>query len=274
MWKRLRLNQLSTQLAWFVVLIGLLIASVLTFKLPERSADVSVGSYVLGSFPSGLAFYSGQGSANYYSISPLNDYFITAQGYRTALAATTSTANEDHIQQEIDTLKSYIGISLPEYNTYRADHLRYTTKRLDQHTVEVTRTLKAPSNPAAVTTGITLSYDDDSYVFSPDSGSVFSDQSEAQLNWLAEQSDLTLNKMKVPTEYQSARLFTWELTSNKVVLFNPAQAGYIVVQANSSQSILINPKDKLIEVVESVPADSKSITISVQISIVPELPTK
>lgn len=281
MFKNLNHNQLSTHLVWLVVLIGLLALSVLTFKLPERSADIAVGTYQLGAFPSGLALYAGQGASYYYSISPLNDYFITTDGYRMTLISAEgynsksfkSSAQPGQLQKATTTITQYFGSALPKYEVYRDDQLRYSTKRIDADTIEVTRSLTLPTNKKVSVAAVTLSYDELTYVFSPASGSVFSDQSETEINWLEAQTGLDLTKSVVPAEYTETRLFTWELESNTVVLFNPGQAGYLVIQTGVNQSLLVNPKDQLIEVIETVSPDTRTISSTIRISVQQELPT-
>jgi hypothetical protein len=282
MFKNLRRNQLSTHLVWLAVLIGLLALSVFTFKLPERSADSSVGTYQFGAFPSGLALYSGQGASYYYSISPLNDYFITTDGYRMTLISAEgynsksfrSSAQPGQLKKATTTITQYFGSALPTYEVYRDDRLRYTTKRIDSDTIEVTRSIDLPTNKKVSVAAVTLSYDDLTYVFSPTSGSVFSNQSEAEIKWLEEQTGIALTKSEVPTEFAETRLFTWELESNTVVLFNPGQAGYLVIQTGVNQSLLVNPKDKLIEVIETVTPDTRHISSTIRISVQQELPTQ
>lgn len=280
MWKHLRLTQLQQQLVGMVVLVALLAISLLTFKLPERSADVSVGSYQLGAFPSGLAFYAGQGASYYYSISPLNDYFITSDGIRTTLLSGESfnskvfknSTQQSKAQKIVDTLTTYFGVSNPEYKIYRQDNLEYSSQRIDQDTVEITREFILPTNKEISAVATTLTYDDLSYVFAPNTGVVFSNQTAEEIKWLENQSGLDLTPGIVPDGYKDMRLFLWELSSNQIVLFNPGRAGYFIIETGVNQTILVNPKDKLIEIVESVPFDATSVESTVRISVASELP--
>jgi hypothetical protein len=267
-------------LVWGSILCALLFLSILFFKLPRQTVTSSVGSYLLSAFPTGLAFYSGSADGHYYSVSPFNDYLITKDGFRMALVSgetfnpDTFTAANSHtkIVRILETIGNYFGWVTPPYSLNKPQTITYSVNQLNSNTVTITKNQTFPKNVSAQTTGITLSYQSDDFVYSPETGSLFTEHTNSEIAWLKEITGITITQLLIPTEYQDTRLFTWEIESKKVVIVNQNHAGYIVIEAQYNQTLLVNPKDHLVEVVDTVPLNSSTHASSMTVEIVEKMP--
>jgi hypothetical protein len=267
-------------LVWGSILCALLFTSIIFFKLPRQTVTTSVGSYLLSAFPTGLALYSGSNDGHYYSISPLNDYVITKDGFRMAIVSGeafneenfTAANSHNKVTRIIETIGNYFGWVAPSYTLNNPQHIEYQVSQLDSNTISITKNQTFAKNNTAQSSAMTVSYEPDDFVYSPETGSLFTEHTNSEIAWLKEITGISITQLLIPAEYEGTRLFTWEIDSKKVVIVNQNHAGYIVIEAKYNQTLLVNPKDHLIEVVDTVPQNSTTHTSSMTVQILEKMP--
>src|SRR3990167_3055413 len=79
-----KIGSLTKDLIVLCILVVLFAASIFGVKTPPQKS-VSIGSYNLSVFDSGLAIYAQGRKTPYWAISPLNDYVLTKEGKKEIL---------------------------------------------------------------------------------------------------------------------------------------------------------------------------------------------
>lgn len=236
--------------------------------LPFRFPIAEVGEYQLAAFDSGLALYQFGRRSPFYSMSPLNDFYVTEEGYRA-----THLSNEEFEAKEFETnlsrnkplriyeaVVAYFGKLDPKYVVTKEGVEVWYESEVSGNEAEITKTIKFDEPTVVNGQGVTFSYDPGDIVFDPVSLRIYSSATREEIRLIEELYGLKL----VP----SGNVFvSGKLSQKAVSLVNPSVPGVITVKAGLGQEMLLDNRFRFVEITTGEKSIKKNARISFRLMV-------
>lgn len=253
-----------SQVLGALLLVVLLLVSIWFAPLSEPTAVRSVAALNIGEFPSGLALYTNNGEqASYYSLSPWNDYVVDKFGTKHLLASGEIPLSLNPKLTDFARV-SRIGITIADYfklrelsfHTSKPLETCYHIDQLTDNEVTISRQVTVEKRGQYIKTALTLTFNDDDVVYSPQSNKLLSATTLDQVRNFYNKYQLWLNPQELPQEQIANTPIAWEVPSGEVVLFSPSLNKRLLITAQPSQRLVVNQTARTIELHQDIPADT------------------
>lgn len=255
--------------------VGILIfcfAFLQTLSLGEPPFTLSVGQYIVGNYPTGIALH--QPATGHYYASSIYDDYLVINGTRQAFSSLEMSPKKNNSRLTALGLLALAqwqvlsevthNYSLPK--TISIDSVvtadSSTSARLD-------RTWKTSDLPGITAGATTFKYSNADLLIDPKRNIVFVASDRALDQQLVEQQARTTFTSRGTLIDMTS---SWQLDTDTVVIVNPDSSGVLQLQAVADQKIMIHPATKTIEFVTTLSADSEK-TQKILIKTWPTIPS-
>lgn len=261
-----------------LLLVVILLLSIWFVPLSEPTAVRSVDSLNIGEFPSGLAIYVKSGEqASYYSLSPWNDYVVDKFGTKHLLASGEIPLSLNPNLTDLNRIKR-IGIAVTDYislrklsfHTSQPLETRYYIDQLTDNALTINRQVTAEKLGQYTKTALTLTFNGDDVVYSPQSNKLLSAATLDQVRNFYNKYQLWLNAQELTQEQLMQTPISWEVPSGEVVLFSPSLNKRLLITAQPSQRLFVNQTARTIELHQDISADVLVVDSKLQIAVLDE----
>lgn len=251
-------NLLSKSILNFLVLFILtllLIFGLWGLKPTIAVTTTQVSYYRLTPFKKGLALYQ-QDQPYFYNFSPYNDYLVDQKrSYHSLITKKDimegkfeADINQKPIKKKLSFLLSLFGLYQPEVVFKSGSQKIHYSSEINENTVKIKRQIDDfPSVNKAQALGITISFDDQDFVFDQNFR-LYTSNSDDDLQAIEKYYGLRL----VPIRESEKEYVLWtEIPSKNVFIINPNLPGIIQIKALSNQKIMFNKTYQLVAIQEN-----------------------
>lgn len=253
--------------------VSVIVLGVLGSLIPSQQVKLSIGSYQIARFPTGISLYVLGNSARYYDFSPFKDFLLDFNQQRSMIV----TAPDGYFNQVIpafesihnlasvqDTLRSYFRHDVPVKFEYGTQTKVEYVASLKGNTVIIKKSVTPKSQLNVAQFGQVLEYSDADLIFEPKSSYLITQNTDQQVK---DFNKLTQTQLQ-PLSKEQKKLEYLPIESRRLVLFHPNQPGFLLITANSLQKLRINHIWQFIEILEPVTvAKDKSFESSIQVQV-------
>lgn len=228
----------------FFVLVALLVISIYGTKTPPQRS-IPFGSYQVSVFDTGLAIYADGRKTPYWSISPLNDYFLKSDGTKEILLSGRvyeegkfeTNLKKEKFAELLETKDYFIGKKTLLFELKKVG-LEATYKALVDGNQLVVERIITNANPLdIVATGITLSFSGSDLIYEPSTSTFifYSNLNDPQLFSRFIDGPISLYPYR-PEEYLVV------VPSGEVVLVNKYLPGGLLISAGDGQRLIVDTR--------------------------------
>jgi hypothetical protein len=250
------LLKLLTESAIMLIILAICIVSVVGVTLPEHPELQAVGPFQLGIFSIDLALYQPLQNTHYYSMSPFNDYLITASQDRQALLSLDELRNKSFQlipsypfdQKLAGTLMSYLQLTSPKVTLKGSNTITYWTS-VRGNNLTVYRQIEPLKNVSPIGVASTLSFDPEDYVFDSQ-GHLYTEKSPAEIALFQRLYNIVLTPNNSPDPQLVA--------DSKVIIVNPHLTGQLVITKDANQLLQVDTRYGLVELIQPLPKNYQS----------------
>lgn len=230
---------------FFFILFGvLLLVGLYGAQLPNQHPTIHLGNWQLSTFKSGLAFYQ-QDQPNFYTISPLNDFYVTQDNQRVALLSGTDF-DENNYQTNLDQpqldkiilgFKNYFLSQPIEYKFSHQHQANYLASPQNEW-LQISKHNQISEPQPIISLGTTLNFFPEDFIFTLE-GNLMSSPSAKQVDLFTQQYSFPL------TLSSKARQ---QVTEGKIILYSPQLTNFLLIETPSQSHLWVDNQNHLIEI--------------------------
>lgn len=232
---------------------------------PNPFPQQTVGPFDLASFPTGLALYQINKSPHFYSISPLDDYYLDENNDRNPILTAndfqekrfTTKTTSGTWEKYAYALQAYFQAVPLFYSLDGKNDLQMTAEVHDQN-IKIHKHVRIPSADKILALGNTFKLDMDDFAFDS-SGVLYTNPSTELRQEFQEHYGITLTNAPTLTPPNILPIPRQKIESGVIIVHNPHMSGFLVIKAQPNQELWLNLQNYLIEVIEPLPTASSQV---------------
>ncbi|MBP7875799.1 hypothetical protein KA012_02275 [Candidatus Woesebacteria bacterium] len=251
-----KIQPLLTVVVTSTFLVAFFILFIFSLPLREPSTSLSIGEYIAGNYPAGIAFY--QPSSGHYYATSIYDDFIILDGVRQPVGLwlhTSSRRNNDtKFQSTVASLMNQWRLATDVKQRFDSpthdQSIETIVSPMSSTSATLTRNWSFDDRQNISAAGITIKYSAQDLLIDQRNGLLYATSDRPIEQLLLEQT--TAHKLTAVGEL-TEKGASWSINSNAIILINPDGAGVLRLKVIADQKIFINPANHTIEFVTNIP---------------------
>lgn len=241
---------------FFLAIIALFTLGLYGARLPTQTPEIAIDNWQVSAFSSGIAIYQHQDKNFFYTISPLNDFYIDPDNNHIPLLSTQDFEAEkfetnlklSQLDQIILGIKNYFIPTPISYNFKNSHTVNYTATP-DDNSLLINKKIILDNKIQAISLGTTLNFYENDYLFTP-KGDLLTNKSASEINLFEQNFSLPLSL----TEVEGNR---HQILEKKIIIHNPNLPGFLLIQAPEESFLWVDNENKLIEIYYPIQGEGK-----------------
>lgn len=226
---------------FLALLLFINVGAIFGVPLPHPLVTEQYGSYQLAAFETGLALYQTGSQTHFYSFSPLNDFYLTEEGQRSALLSIEdyeaknfqTNLNPPLPYQYLQAIKAYFGQESLVFELQTDWKVTYVVVPQNDGFV-INQVTQPPINTDLVSLGSTVKLAEEDIIFS---------------------------------DKQTESADRQRISNGRISIQNPSMPGFITIIAAPNQTMWLDTNTNLVELVTPIsslgPTYQTTITIEI-----------